>query len=83
MDPRNMANNFNKFFSEMAESIGTWHLTNNNLLYAAMEAEVRPVIKNLKNTTLVGNERLKVSTPITPITSNINKFLKMVCFPMS
>jgi hypothetical protein len=46
------------------------------LLYAATEAEVCSLIKNLKNTTSVGHDRLKVSnlkscidSLVTPITS--------------
>jgi hypothetical protein len=58
------------------------------LLYAATEAEARSVIKNLKITTSVGHDRLKVTTLkacidslITPITSIVNKSLENCVFP--
>jgi hypothetical protein len=110
-DPTDMAKSFNKYFSEMAESISNalpsvtdeQHYLNpttdshpnttnqqdhHRLLYAATEAEVRSVLKNLKNTTSVGHDRLKVSTLkacidsfITPITSIVNKSLEKGVFP--
>jgi hypothetical protein len=53
------------------------------LLYAATEAEVHSVIKNLKNITSVSHDRLKVSTLkgcidslVLPITSIVNKYLE-------
>jgi hypothetical protein len=110
-EPTDMANSFNKYFSEMAESISNalpsvpdeQHYLNpttdshpntinqqdhHRLLYAATEAEVCSVIKNLKNTTSVGHDRLKLPTLkayidslFTPISSIVNKSLENGAFP--
>jgi hypothetical protein len=106
-DQTDMAKSFNKYFSEMVESISsvpdkhqyrnsttdyhpntTRQLDNQILLYAATKAEIRSFIKNLKHTTSIGHDRLKVSTfkacidsLVTPITSIVNKSLEKGMFP--
>jgi hypothetical protein len=80
-DQTDMAKSFNKYFSEMVESISsvpdkhqyrnsttdyhpntTRQLDNQILFFAATKAEIRSFIKNLKHTTSIGHDRLKVST---------------------